>query len=89
MPPNSAILNPTFKVPLISDALNHATNQVGQVSLQLDGGSLSQETECGFFERNYYKCMEAFGMHLGRMHCQLEARDLTECVQQDKSVCAV
>jgi hypothetical protein len=45
-----------------------------------------QKNYCGFFEVNYWKCMDAFGAKLGMRHCQLEARDLTECMTNEKTV---
>ncbi|VDD94622.1 unnamed protein product [Enterobius vermicularis] len=40
---------------------------------------------CGFFEAQFYSCMEAFGSKLGRLYCDLEHRDYTECLTQEKS----
>uniref|UniRef100_A0A7E4ZYX5 NADH dehydrogenase [ubiquinone] iron-sulfur protein 5 n=1 Tax=Panagrellus redivivus TaxID=6233 RepID=A0A7E4ZYX5_PANRE len=43
-----------------------------------------QGSPCGFFEAQFYKCMEAFGTKLGRLHCDLEHRDFGECISHDK-----
>uniref|UniRef100_A0A0K0DJA8 NADH dehydrogenase [ubiquinone] iron-sulfur protein 5 n=1 Tax=Angiostrongylus cantonensis TaxID=6313 RepID=A0A0K0DJA8_ANGCA len=39
---------------------------------------------CGFFEAQFFRCMEAYGAKLGRLYCDLEHRDLKECVTNDK-----
>lgn len=39
---------------------------------------------CGFFEAQFYKCMEAYGAKLGRKYCDLEHRDFQECMTSDK-----
>ena len=31
--------------------------------------------------------MEAYGTKLGRLHCDLEHRDFSECLTNDKQVC--
>uniref|UniRef100_A0A0K0DSK6 small monomeric GTPase n=1 Tax=Strongyloides stercoralis TaxID=6248 RepID=A0A0K0DSK6_STRER len=62
-------LTPIIKTP-ISDAFNVAFSQQGRV--------------CGFFEAQFYKCVEAYGAKLGRRYCDLEHRDLKECVTGDK-----
>ncbi|KAE9549811.1 hypothetical protein FO519_006976 [Halicephalobus sp. NKZ332] len=45
-----------------------------------------QGTKCGFFEAQFYRCMEAFGTKLGRLHCDLEYRDFSECLTNDKQI---
>ncbi|KJH45648.1 hypothetical protein DICVIV_08298 [Dictyocaulus viviparus] len=39
---------------------------------------------CGFFEAQFFHCMEAYGAKLGRMYCDLELRDFKECMTGDK-----
>ena len=46
-----------------------------------------QHFECGFFEKQVYKCLEAYGTRLARRYCHLELRDFNECVYHDKTVC--
>ncbi|VDM55691.1 unnamed protein product [Angiostrongylus costaricensis] len=41
---------------------------------------------CGFFEAQFFRCMEAYGAKLGRLYCDLEHRDLKECVTNDKKI---
>uniref|UniRef100_A0AC35G2E0 NADH dehydrogenase [ubiquinone] iron-sulfur protein 5 n=1 Tax=Panagrolaimus sp. PS1159 TaxID=55785 RepID=A0AC35G2E0_9BILA len=47
-------------------------------------GMSKQSTRCGFFEAQFYRCMEAFGTKLGRLHCDLEHRDFGECLTSEK-----
>uniref|UniRef100_A0AC34GXU3 NADH dehydrogenase [ubiquinone] iron-sulfur protein 5 n=1 Tax=Panagrolaimus sp. ES5 TaxID=591445 RepID=A0AC34GXU3_9BILA len=47
-------------------------------------GMSNQSNRCGFFEAQFYRCMEAFGTKLGRLHCDLEHRDFSECLTNDK-----
>lgn len=47
---------------------------------------LVQQTNCGFFEAQYYTCLEAFGTKLGYIYCDLEHRDLGECITHQKKV---
>uniref|UniRef100_A0A915IHU2 NADH dehydrogenase [ubiquinone] iron-sulfur protein 5 n=1 Tax=Romanomermis culicivorax TaxID=13658 RepID=A0A915IHU2_ROMCU len=46
----------------------------------------SQGTPCWKFELNYSRCMDAFGLHLGIRHCDLEFRDFFECTHDDKKL---
>jgi hypothetical protein len=39
---------------------------------------------CGFFETQFYRCMEAYGAKLGRRYCDLELRDYKECMNRKK-----
>ncbi|KAJ1355293.1 hypothetical protein KIN20_012632 [Parelaphostrongylus tenuis] len=39
---------------------------------------------CDFFKAQFFRCMEACGAKLGRLYCDLEHRDLKECVAHDK-----
>uniref|UniRef100_A0A915NX77 NADH dehydrogenase [ubiquinone] iron-sulfur protein 5 n=1 Tax=Meloidogyne floridensis TaxID=298350 RepID=A0A915NX77_9BILA len=41
-------------------------------------------SDCGLFEAQFYKCMEAFGAKLSRLYCDLEQRDFSECVTGEK-----
>ncbi|CAD5205454.1 unnamed protein product [Bursaphelenchus okinawaensis] len=43
-----------------------------------------QGDHCGFFEANFFKCMEAFGSKMGRKYCDLEHRDFRECLHEEK-----
>ncbi|PAV83885.1 hypothetical protein WR25_17969 [Diploscapter pachys] len=45
-----------------------------------------QHRHCGFFEMQWYKCLEAYGARLGRKYCDIEHRDFAECVNHDKSI---
>ncbi|VDN31127.1 unnamed protein product [Gongylonema pulchrum] len=45
-----------------------------------------QYTICGFFESQYWHCLEAFGQKLGRKYCDLERRDFNECITNYKQV---
>uniref|UniRef100_A0A0K0G2J1 NADH dehydrogenase [ubiquinone] iron-sulfur protein 5 n=1 Tax=Strongyloides venezuelensis TaxID=75913 RepID=A0A0K0G2J1_STRVS len=60
---------PLVKTP-ITDILNLPFSQQGKV--------------CGFFEAQFYRCLEAYGAKLGRKYCDLEHRDLKECITGDK-----
>lgn len=62
-------LTPIFKAP-ISDILAISQSQQGRI--------------CGFFEAQFFRCMEAYGAKLGRLYCDLEHRDLKECITMDK-----
>ncbi len=44
------------------------------------------DRHCGFFEMQWYKCLEAYGARLGRKYCDIEHRDFAECVNHDKSI---
>ncbi|KAI6182252.1 Complex I-15 kDa [Aphelenchoides bicaudatus] len=46
--------------------------------------SAQQHTICAWFESQFYRCLEAYGTRLGRIYCDLEHRDLTECTTGDK-----
>ncbi|KAI1722527.1 NADH:ubiquinone oxidoreductase, NDUFS5-15kDa domain-containing protein [Ditylenchus destructor] len=46
--------------------------------------SSKQGTRCGFFETQFYHCMEAYGAKMGRLYCDLEHRDFKECITNDK-----
>jgi NADH:ubiquinone oxidoreductase, NDUFS5-15kDa len=48
-----------------------------------------QLTHCADFEMNYWRCQEAYGYHLGRRYCDLEYRDMMECMHSQKQVGAV
>ncbi|CAK5090059.1 unnamed protein product [Meloidogyne enterolobii] len=41
-------------------------------------------SDCGLFEAQFFKCMEAFGAKLSRLYCDLEQRDFSECVTGEK-----
>lgn len=41
---------------------------------------------CGFFEAQFFRCLEAYGAKLGRKYCDLEHRDYQECLTGDKQV---
>jgi len=43
-----------------------------------------QGTMCDQFELNFYRCCEAFGLVASKRKCDLEYRDLLECVYQNK-----
>ncbi|CAD6184114.1 unnamed protein product [Caenorhabditis auriculariae] len=43
-----------------------------------------QGRPCGFFESQFFRCMEAYGAKLGRKYCDLEHRDYQECLTGDK-----
>ncbi|KAL7074409.1 hypothetical protein ACQ4LE_006767 [Meloidogyne hapla] len=43
-------------------------------------------SSCGFFEAQFYKCLEAFGAKLSRLYCDLEHRDFSECITNEKKV---
>ncbi|KAH7727591.1 CRE-NDUF-5 protein [Aphelenchoides avenae] len=45
-----------------------------------------KSTRCGFFEEQFYRCLEAYGTRLGRMYCDLERRDLKECMTGEKQM---
>uniref|UniRef100_A0A914XAY0 NADH dehydrogenase [ubiquinone] iron-sulfur protein 5 n=1 Tax=Plectus sambesii TaxID=2011161 RepID=A0A914XAY0_9BILA len=45
-----------------------------------------QNQPCGFFETQFYRCMEAYGVSLGRRYCDLEHRDFGECLRHDKEI---
>ncbi|KAK6055907.1 hypothetical protein COOONC_06587 [Cooperia oncophora] len=48
---------------------------------------LSQQGRpCGFFEAQFFRCMEAYGAKLGRKYCDLEHRDFKECVTSEKQL---
>ncbi|KAI3420308.1 hypothetical protein GPALN_003619 [Globodera pallida] len=40
--------------------------------------------DCGFFEDQSVRCFAAFGAKMGRLYCDLEHRDLQECVVNAK-----
>ncbi|KAF8369129.1 nduf-5 [Pristionchus pacificus] len=69
MPDRYQSLTPILKTPL-SDTLALPLSQQGRL--------------CGFFEAQFYKCMEAYGAKLGRKYCDFENRDFNECVTGDK-----
>ncbi|CAD5208341.1 unnamed protein product [Bursaphelenchus xylophilus] len=69
IPENYQHLEPTFTTP-ISDYFSLVSSRQGE--------------PCGFFEANFYKCMEAYGAKLGRKYCDLEHRDYSECITRDK-----
>ncbi|CEF65258.1 NADH:ubiquinone oxidoreductase, iron-sulphur subunit 5 family-containing protein [Strongyloides ratti] len=62
-------LAPIVKTP-IADILNVTLSQQGK--------------PCGFFEAQFYRCVEAYGAKLGRKYCDLEHRDFKECITEDK-----
>uniref|UniRef100_A0A1I7Y7M9 NADH dehydrogenase [ubiquinone] iron-sulfur protein 5 n=1 Tax=Steinernema glaseri TaxID=37863 RepID=A0A1I7Y7M9_9BILA len=66
---NFQVLAPTVKIPL-TDTFNLPLSQQGKI--------------CGFFEAQFFRCMEAYGAKLGRKYCDLEHRDFQECITQDK-----
>ncbi|VDM97852.1 unnamed protein product [Thelazia callipaeda] len=63
------MLEPAIRLPLV-DALRRLSSK--------------QDTHCGFFESQYYHCLEAFGQKLGRKYCDLERRDFNECITNYK-----
>uniref|UniRef100_A0A8R1U0M1 Complex I-15 kDa n=1 Tax=Onchocerca volvulus TaxID=6282 RepID=A0A8R1U0M1_ONCVO len=63
------MLEPIIRLPLV-DALRRISSK--------------QDTQCGFFESQYYHCLEAFGQKLGRKYCDLERRDFNECITNYK-----
>jgi len=46
----------------------------------------TQGTMCEQFELNFYRCVEAFGLHASKRKCDLEYRDLLECIYQRKQM---
>lgn len=62
-------LAPAIQTPL-SDYMALPLSQQGRV--------------CGFFEAQFYRCMEAYGAKLGRKYCDFEHRDMLECVKEGK-----
>uniref|UniRef100_A0AC35TR97 NADH dehydrogenase [ubiquinone] iron-sulfur protein 5 n=1 Tax=Rhabditophanes sp. KR3021 TaxID=114890 RepID=A0AC35TR97_9BILA len=66
---NFSTLTPLVKTP-IGDAFNLPLSQQGK--------------PCGFFEAQFYRCVEAYGAKLGRKYCDLEHRDFKECIVGDK-----
>ncbi|VDP30798.1 unnamed protein product [Soboliphyme baturini] len=46
-----------------------------------------QGSECENFELNFHRCMEAYGHFVGLRYCDLEMRDLSECMYHTKAVC--
>ncbi|EFP12057.1 hypothetical protein GCK72_000915 [Caenorhabditis remanei] len=69
VPENFQTLSPIVKAPL-SDTLSVPLSQQGRI--------------CGFFESQFYRCMEAYGAKMGRKYCDLEHRDYQECITGDK-----
>ncbi|GMT00644.1 hypothetical protein PENTCL1PPCAC_22818 [Pristionchus entomophagus] len=69
LPETYQTLTPIIKTPL-SDTLSLPLSQQGRI--------------CGFFEAQFYRCMEAYGAKLGRKYCDFENRDFNECVTGDK-----
>ncbi|KAM3721194.1 Mitochondrial import inner membrane translocase subunit [Dirofilaria immitis] len=63
------MLEPVIRLPLV-DALRRLSSK--------------QDTQCGFFESQYFHCLEAFGQKLGRKYCDLERRDFNECITNYK-----
>uniref|UniRef100_A0A915BPU1 NADH dehydrogenase [ubiquinone] iron-sulfur protein 5 n=1 Tax=Parascaris univalens TaxID=6257 RepID=A0A915BPU1_PARUN len=68
-PENYQTLTPILKVPL-TDTFNLPLSQQGK--------------PCGFFEAQFFRCLEAYGAKLGRKYCDLEHRDYQECLTSDK-----
>uniref|UniRef100_A0A1I7WGD7 NADH dehydrogenase [ubiquinone] iron-sulfur protein 5 n=1 Tax=Heterorhabditis bacteriophora TaxID=37862 RepID=A0A1I7WGD7_HETBA len=69
VPENFQTLSPIVKTP-ISDTFSVPLSQQGRI--------------CGFFESQFFRCMEAYGAKLGRKYCDLEHRDYQECLTGDK-----
>ncbi|KAK5966776.1 NADH-ubiquinone oxidoreductase 15 kDa subunit [Trichostrongylus colubriformis] len=69
IPENYEALTPILKTP-ISDIFALPLSQQGRV--------------CGFFEAQFFRCMEAYGAKLGRKYCDLEHRDFRECLTSEK-----
>ncbi|KAL6732497.1 hypothetical protein Aduo_003251 [Ancylostoma duodenale] len=69
IPENYETLTPILKAP-ISDTFAIPLSQQGRL--------------CGFFEGNFFRCMEAYGAKLGRKYCDLEHRDFRECLTGEK-----
>ncbi|WKX87901.1 hypothetical protein Q1695_007930 [Nippostrongylus brasiliensis] len=69
IPENYEALTPIIKTPL-SDTFAIPLSQQGRI--------------CGFFEAQFFRCMEAYGAKLGRKYCDLEHRDFKECLSGDK-----
>ncbi|VDN22923.1 unnamed protein product [Gongylonema pulchrum] len=66
---NERMLEPMIRLPLV-DMLRRLSSK--------------QDTICGFFESQYWHCLEAFGQKLGRKYCDLERRDFNECITNYK-----
>ncbi|VDK47558.1 unnamed protein product [Anisakis simplex] len=71
MPENYQTATPIIKIPL-TDTLNLPLSQQGK--------------PCGFFEAQFFRCLEAYGAKLGRKYCDIEHRDYNECLTGDKQV---
>ncbi|PIO52987.1 hypothetical protein TELCIR_25698, partial [Teladorsagia circumcincta] len=69
IPENYQALTPILKTP-ISDLFAIPLSQQGR--------------PCGFFEAQFFRCMEAYGAKLGRKYCDLEHRDFRECLTHEK-----
>lgn len=69
IPETYQTLTPIIKAP-ISDTFSVPLAHQGRV--------------CGFFEAQFFRCMEAYGAKLGRKYCDLEHRDFRECVTEEK-----
>ncbi|VDM82550.1 unnamed protein product, partial [Strongylus vulgaris] len=69
IPENYETLTPILKAP-VSDTFAVPLSQQGRI--------------CGFFEAQFFRCMEAYGAKLGRKYCDLEHRDFRECLTGDK-----
>ncbi|CAJ0950304.1 unnamed protein product, partial [Mesorhabditis belari] len=69
VPESLTTLTPILQTPL-SDTLNLPLSQQGRI--------------CGFFEAQFWRCMEAYGAKLGRKYCDLEHRDFNECMTNEK-----
>ncbi|KHN70727.1 hypothetical protein Tcan_10284 [Toxocara canis] len=94
MPENFQTLTPILKIPL-TDTLNLPLSQqvrkVHAIEVLVKNepyrGQQSEQEEskpCGFFEAQFFRCMEAYGAKLGRKYCDLEHRDYQECLTGDK-----
>jgi hypothetical protein len=78
-------LTPLIKTPFVDRISFPSAQQRKFYFLLLNSASL--DTICAWFEAQFYRCLEAYGSRLGRIHCDLEHRDLTECTTGDKQVC--
>ncbi|KAI6229030.1 Complex I-15 kDa [Aphelenchoides fujianensis] len=72
------------QMPEMAKGLNGIFNSKFTDALALPNSQQGQM--CAFFESQFYRCMEAYGSKLGRKYCDLEHRDLHECVTKTKQI---
>lgn len=67
------------------DHFNFAASQQGKLRFLIPKKE-NLGRVCGFFEAQFFKCMEAYGQKLSRLYCDLENRDYYECLTHEKMV---